>query len=162
MAIGRTKVLNDALVKIKSMLAKGPITLTYQIFDAKTAEGGGVKLSVGYPKEVLDACVAVRARTRKQAKSDIAGNYKTFSIILSSKQALTLRKGAKLVLKGKAELRVKSTSREHPEDTLTVFSNSYFKRSIWHHAMPDFVRDHDLIMENFTFLLNGKAVESAK
>jgi hypothetical protein len=40
MAIGRTKVFDDALVKIKSMLAKGPITLTYQVLDLKTAEDG--------------------------------------------------------------------------------------------------------------------------
>ena len=158
MAIGRTKVIDDALVKIKSMLSRGPITLTYRVINVDTRKEGEVELKVGYPKEVLDACVAAKTLTRKRAASLAMSSNGTVSIIMSSKQALTVRKGAKLILRGKAKLYERTPPSGFPKGTVVVFRQAYG----WPWPVKSFIRTHYLLMEDFTFTLNGKKVESVK
>ena len=154
MEVGRVKVLDDALLKIKSMLAMGPITLTYQVLNVNTVEGGAMRLSVGHPQEVLDACVGAKKFTRDDLKRLATVNAGTFSIILSAKQALAIRKGARFVLNGKARLYDRS---KDPEGMLAVILRSPYRV-----GLPSFVNWNLLVMENFTILLNGKEVKSAE
>lgn len=120
MEVRRTKILHDALVRIKSMLARGPITLTYQVCNVATGAGNVAHVSVGGPKEILDACVAARKVTSATAKSSAKYRCGTFSVILSQKQALTIKQGDRFVLKGRAELRTQGESYELPEGSITV------------------------------------------
>ena len=157
MSIGRTKVIERALAKTKAMLARGPITLTYRVLTVDTEKEGEVKLNVGYPKEVLDACVAAKTLTLKKAMSLEMRSYGTFSIALSSKQALTVRKGAKIILRGKASLHGKSPSRESSAGSMVVF-----RLYGWPTPVRSFIRRHYLLLQDYTLLLNGRKVEFAK
>jgi hypothetical protein len=158
MSIGRTKVIERALAKTKAMLARGPITLTYRVITLDTEKEGEVKLNVGYPREVLDACVAAKTLTLKKAMSLEMRSYGTFSIALSSKQALTVRKGAKIILRGKASLPDKSPSRKSSAGSMVVF-----RPYGWPTPMRrSFIRRHYVLLEDSTLLLNGRKVEFAE
>jgi len=157
MAIGRTKVIDDALVKIKSMLVRGPITLTYRVLNVDTRKEGEVELKVGYPKQVLDACVATKTLTRKRATSLEMSSNGTVSVIMSSKQALTVRKGAKLILNGRARLYDSRPSPGFPAGSMVVF-----RQYVWPSSVRSFIREHYLLMENATILLNGRKVQIAE
>jgi hypothetical protein len=157
MSIGRTKVIERALVKTKAMLARGPIILTYRVVNLDTDKEGEVKLNVGYPKEVLDACVAAKTLTRKKAMTLEMRSYGTFSITMSSKQALTVRKGAKIILRGKASLHGRFPSRESAAGSVAVFR--YYG---WPTSVRSFIREHQLLVKDPTLLLNGRKVELAR
>lgn len=148
--VRQQKILDDALARVKSMLARGPITLTYEVIDVKATEENVVRISVGYPKEVLDACVTAKQITPAQSKSMVGSHHRYFSVAIPKNEALAVKKGARSVLRGKAEL---DSSRR--EDALTVFERG------WLYYEPSFVRSTPLIMKTFTFSLRGREVRLA-
>jgi hypothetical protein len=158
MSIGRTKVINDAIAKTQTMLARGPITLTYRVINVNARTEGTVELKLGYPQEVLNACIAAKTLSRKRATSLAMSSYRTISISMSSKQAMAIRKSAKLIYHGKTKLYASQPSRGFPAGSLVIFRQSYG----WPSYVKGLIRTHYLVMENSKILLNGQEVERAK
>ena len=158
-----TKTVNDARIKIQSMLDKGPITLTYQILDVGSTNDGDTRLTVGYPKETL--------ATSGQKNTALTTKYRTFLVTMSSEQALGVSKGNTLVIKGKATLcdniclygygntcLLRSDDRSnYMRDRLIVLYHKAYKRQHNYAAIIP-----ALFMRTFTFTLNDKEIKSAE
>jgi len=153
MEVGKMKVMEDTLATMESMLAKGPTTLSYQVLDVSVETDGSVRLSVGCPQEVLDACVAAKKFSRTDSKNLATSAAGAFSIALSGKEALAIRKGTRLIVKGNARF-YKEYPR--PKGTLAIVLQVGYKI-----RLPSFINWADLRMESFTILLNRKEVKSA-
>ena len=158
LSIGRTKVINAAIAKAQAMLARGPITLTYRVINVNVRTEGTVALSVGYPREVMNACVAAKTLSQKRAAALAMSSNGTVSIAMSSKQALAIRKGAKLIFHGKTKLYASQPSRGFSAGSLVIFRQSYG----WPWPVKSLIRTHYLVMENSKILLNGTEVERSK
>jgi hypothetical protein len=155
-----TKTINDARIKIQSMLAEGSITLTYQILNVDSTDDGNVRLAVGYPKETLATSGRVASTTK----------YRTFLIVMSNEQALMVSKGNKLIVRGEATLCNKADinytsyrgglqgfNSGGPSDGLVVLHHGAYRRQRNYATIFP-----GLFMRTFTFTLNGKEVESAE
>lgn len=138
--------------EITAMLDKGIITLTYPVIDVLEESEGTVKVRVGCPAEIARVGSGPSRAAWFAAKR---GYHRVFSFRLTDTQALAIKKGAKLILKGRATI-FHSAAASHVSDA---------RLSVLHvpgNQAPDSYGNllPALIMNTIEFTLNNKTIES--
>jgi len=105
--IRKSKINTDTQTKIKSMLAEGPLTLTYKIINAEKNDNGNIILSVGPSVEMVTIIENLyKSNQIRKCSYSYLYYYTNYSFILSmsNEQALSISKNSKFIVKGNVGL----------------------------------------------------------
>ena len=154
------KTIETARKKIESMLAEGPIRLTYSIVDA-IPDKGFIRVRVTHSAEMSKVLKA----TAQHKNVKTSPSHRSFSLVLSDEQALAIHRGSILVLEGKARVwdgKIHGTLRDHIRylrETLIVLKEEYYSDYYSQSVSPARVVP-GLVIGTPVFKLNGKEVKS--
>lgn len=159
------KIIETASKKIESMLAEGPIRLTYPIVDV-IPDKGLTQVHVAHSTELSEVIKATTSyMVRHMSPARRLPSHRSFSLVLSDEQALAIRKGSILVLEGKAHVwndklhgRSLRDQMRQRQKTLIVLNGRHYSTYYSPSRHPARVVP-GLVMDTYVFTLNGKAVK---